>query len=92
MADVTSFTFTPAHSGTTDREFSEITADGKIYCYQGSQEGFSGSNVDKNGNPIENRTPKYLLQLIDDTHIKVESQIGACSANEKFSNPVIYER
>src|SRR5258708_35008925 len=27
------FTFVPVHSGLVDREFSEVTADGSIYCY-----------------------------------------------------------
>jgi hypothetical protein len=27
--------FTPTHSGTVNREFSEVTADGNVYCYSG---------------------------------------------------------
>jgi hypothetical protein len=35
---------------------------------------------------------KFLIQLVDDTHIKIEKQSGACGANEKLNNPFTYER
>lgn len=90
LANVASFTFTPTHSGTLNREYSEITADGKIYCYQ--MEGMVESYKDKGGKTVYNQVNKYLLQLIDDTHLKVEVQSGICKTNEAFNSPLIYER
>lgn len=91
MAGVTSFIFTPTHTGTTNREFSEIKADGKVYCYQDT-EGYKGSSVDKKDNPITIVLPKYLIQLIDDTHLKAEAQSGVCGESEILNNPTTYER
>lgn len=77
MARVISFTFSPKHSGQINREFSEVTADGKIYCYSRDE---------------QNTKEKVLLQLIDETHMKVEKLEGACGSNETFINPTNYER
>lgn len=86
MAGISSFTFTPKHSGQIDRDFAEVTVDGKIYCYEeviieGSKQG-----------DIKKIT-KYLIQLVDDDHIKAEVyQSSSCGETEQFSNPIIYER
>ncbi|MFH0852819.1 MAG: hypothetical protein V1853_00200 [bacterium] len=77
MGGITSFTFIPGHSGRTDREFSEVTADGNTYCYEYNR----GEDW-----------KKVLLQLVDDTHIKTEHQTGRCGADEVFISPLIYER
>jgi len=91
MAGVTSYTFTPTHSGITNREFSEVKADGKIYCYQ-SDDNFDGSYLNKDGKTITKKGVKYLLQLVDDTHLQAEIQSGVCDINESFKNPDIFER
>jgi hypothetical protein len=91
MAGVVSYTFTSTHSGTINREFSEVNVDGKIYCYQ-SDDNFDGSYLNKDGKTITKKGTKYLLQLVDDIHLKVEVQSGICDANESFRNPEIFER
>ncbi|MFA5886517.1 MAG: hypothetical protein WC863_01910 [Patescibacteria group bacterium] len=91
MAGITSYTFTPTHSGTTNREFSEVNADNKIYYYQ-SDDNFDGSYLDKDGKTITKEGFKYLLQLVDDIHLKAEVQSGTCDTNESFKNPYIFER
>jgi hypothetical protein len=91
MADVTSFTFTPMHQGVINREFSEVKADGKVYCYQ-SSDNTTDNYIDKDGKIVTKEATKYLLELVDDTHLKSESQSGICSASESFKNPFTYER
>lgn len=86
-----SFTFTPSHSNTTNREFSEVKADGKIYCYQ-SSENENNTYLDKSGKTVTNDSSNYLLELVDDTHLKAEAQSGICGASEIFNNPITYER
>lgn len=86
-----SFTFTPTHSGTINREFSETANDNKVYCYQ-NDENAQAKYVDKNGQIVTKDPSKYLLQLIDDNHVKVEQQAGVCSENENFISPLIYQR
>lgn len=81
MANVTSFTFTPMHSGQINREFSEVEKDGKIYCYEYNQRDFE---LDK--------WNKVILELVDDTHLKAEYQNGRCGENEDFKTPVNYQR
>lgn len=75
-------TFFPTHSGTYNREFSEITPGTSIYCYDENNNGLGWGNY-----PF-----KFLIQLIDTTHIKIEKQKGACGENETFSSPYFYER
>ena len=71
--------FSPEHSGLYNRDFSEVTADGYIYCYKGFW--FS---VD---------TPwRILIKLIDAHTLMAEHQVGACSGNLAFQNPVTYTR
>ncbi len=74
--------FTPAHSGTINREFSEVKADGKVYCYEDKSGGGSGWGI----------SGKILLQVIDNNHLKIEHQDDTCGTNEKFKSPFNYER
>lgn len=90
-------TFTPLHSGTVDREFSEITPGEQIYCYQEQVPDLG--IIDANGKPKASNPMKYLIQLIDATHLKIERQSGTCLSTSssgtgawQFSNPIIYER
>ena len=74
--------FIPLHSGTYNREFSEVTADGNVYCYDGT-----------NSTLIwQHQGTKILVQLMDAHHLKIESQSGTCGPNEKFVNPFDYDR
>ena len=70
-------TFTPKHSGTVDREPSEVKADGLTYCYNASGWGLSG---------------KILVQLTDEHHLQVEHQSGTCSAKETLKAAITYQR
>jgi hypothetical protein len=91
MAGVASYTFTPVHFGTVNREFSEVKADGKIYCYQ-SDDNFDGSYLNKDGKTITKEGVTYVLQLVDDTHLKFEVQSGICGTKELFMDPYLFER
>ncbi|MEK9156465.1 MAG: hypothetical protein AAB360_04220 [Patescibacteria group bacterium] len=52
--------FTPNHSGTINREFSEVGNDGNIYCYEASQE--KGGSV----------SISFILQLTGSTTLKIQ--------------------
>lgn len=76
--------FTPSHSGTVNREPSEVKKDGHIYCYSQDNQG---------GLPVGwNITGKVLVQLVDDHHIKAEHQQGFCGDNESFQQSFTFER
>lgn len=70
--------FQPTHNGTFNREPSEVKADSTIYCYNTSGQWYPQG--------------KFLVQLIDDHHLKAEIKDGVCSSHETFSNPYSYER
>lgn len=76
------FDFHPRHTGTINREPSEVTADGKIYCYQ---------------NEISNRngilSGHVILKLTDSEMLQVEYQAGICGLDNNFtSSPTVYQR
>lgn len=73
--------FVAKHSGTIDREPSEVKADGIIYCY----------NYDRAKTELQTNG-KILAQLIDDKHLKLEYQSGICGVVETFTKPFNYER
>jgi hypothetical protein len=77
------FKFTPKASGRINREFSQVTADGDVYCYQ-------AEDVGKSHEPVP--SGKILVQLISDLQLKIEHKSGICSNNEGFVNPEIYNR
>jgi hypothetical protein len=74
--------FTTTHTGTTNREPSEVTADGKIYCYQ---------NYDVE-HTYTGLPGKFILQLIDADTLKIEHQDGSCTGRETFVHPYTYKR
>lgn len=75
------FYYQPRHSGFLNREPSEVTADGNIYCYE--PEAILGYAS----------LPGHLLtQLIDGAHLKIEHRDGACDSSYKFFSPTTYER
>ncbi|MBN4049020.1 hypothetical protein JYT91_00215 [archaeon AH-315-M20] len=83
FTDPSKFKFIPKTSGKIDREFSQVTTDGNIYCYQ-------AKDVGKSFEPIP--TGKILVQLISDTQLKIEHQSGSCTGSFSFNNPTIYNR
>ena len=78
--------FTPTHSGLIDREPSEVTADGKVYCYQSDP---SSHDQRMSMVPVDG---KYLLELLSNKHLKIEYQSGSCTDNEAFATPTDYYR
>ena len=70
--------FSPVHSGLVNREPSEVKADGNIYCYNARSADFQGK--------------LFLVQLIDNHHIKAEIQNGTCDGVHSFIKPFSYER
>lgn len=78
--DVAVISFDPKHTGSIDREFSEVKADGKIYCY--NEQVFNKQAVGG----------KVLVQLIGDRELKVEYQNGGCIGNEVFKTSYNYYR
>jgi hypothetical protein len=83
FTDPSKFKFFPKDSGTVNREFSQVTTDGKIYCYQAEQVGKSFETKP---------TGKILVQLIDDESLKIEHQTGSCSGSQSFNIPETYNR
>lgn len=75
--------FKPTHSGTTNREPSEVKADGKVYCYQGDAE-IKNINQPING--------KILIQVLDSHHIRADHQTGMCGSNESIQTTYRFER
>lgn len=78
ISDAMVVDFTPRNSGTINREFKEVTADGRIYCYPFENWATSG---------------KILIQLIDDHNLKIEVQEDStCGTQEIFINPYNFDR
>jgi hypothetical protein len=77
--------FSPATSGTINREPGQTKVDGKIYCYQHTPDIPAISEGDLNNH-------HFLFQLLDSTTLKAEFQTGSCPANPIFSNPTVYKR
>jgi len=71
--------FKPKHTGMIDREFSEVKADGNVYCYN-SPGGW------------EPDIGKVLVQLLNNETVKVEYQKETCGSSEKFVTPITYQR
>ncbi len=77
------YEFYSKDSGRVNREFSQVTSDGNIYCYQSEEvEKFQGSRP----------SGKVVVQMTDKETLKIEHQSGSCSGNEVLSNPEIYRR
>ncbi|MDP2593767.1 MAG: hypothetical protein Q8P36_00285 [bacterium] len=87
ISQPTKWVFPAATSGTVDRRFKDVTADGTMYCY------------DNNGNhPYKSyekgvRSGKILARLTSKSELKVEHQEGECQGgNWTFKNPTVYIR
>jgi hypothetical protein len=76
--------FVPQHSGTIDRDPVEVTPGDTVFCYNAPgqiQEFFGGKVI-----PGDHR---FVVQLVDDTHAKVDLQSGKCTGQEAFSDKAI---
>lgn len=70
-----------AQTGLKNRNFSQVTADGNIYCYEGETN--SMEEVPKG---------RVLIQLTDKVSLKVEYQQKSCDESTSFSSPTVYRR
>ncbi len=77
----TQIVFSPTHDGVVNREPSEITADGKVYCFNGPA-GAGGQGSEGHLN----------IQMTSVTELKAEYGAGACAPAPALSNPITYER
>jgi len=83
FTDPAKYEFYPKDSGKVNREFSHVTSDGNIYCYQSEKvEKFQSSRP----------SGKVVVQMTDKETLKIEHQSGSCSGSEVLSNPEIYRR
>jgi hypothetical protein len=80
--------FTPTSSGLVDRDFTQVTNDGQIYCYDTFRDLASG-------NPQQGLNFVYLIQLTSQTTIRIDRQTAAnCGAGPwSFSGTAVdYQR
>jgi hypothetical protein len=77
--------YLPKHTGTVNREPSEITADDTVYCYYDDYPPPGRASTSR----IEG---KVLVQLISDHLMNVEYQDETCGSNEAFTDPFEYQR
>ncbi len=77
------YKFIPKTSGKINREFSQVTVDGTVYCYEGSSPVREFEAVPSG---------KILVQLMDEDTLNIEHKTGKCTGSESFSNPEVYNR
>ncbi len=89
FTDASKWHITPESSGLINREFAEVTADGNIYCYTGTNpfHGTLGGSLS-----TAQHTGKIIVQLVSDTQLKIEKQEGSCTGSEEFKEPFVYNR
>jgi len=75
--------FIPTHSGTVNRDFDEVRANGKVYCYDNLKSRISGQN-DLSG--------RIIVELTSGIDLKIEHQPGNCSGSYSFKAPTLYGR
>lgn len=73
--------FTAENNGSVNRKFSDITPDGKKYCYD------STANYE-----YQFFQGFLIIQLLNTTEMLVEHGNGTCESNIDFVNPTIYHR
>jgi hypothetical protein len=83
FTDPGKFKFIPKNSGKINREFSQVSADEDIYCYEAENAGKSFETVPSG---------KILVQLESNTKLKIEYQGGKCDRSEMFNKPEVYNR
>jgi len=83
FTDPGKYEFVPMTTGFFNREFSDVTADGNIYCYEGEDPNRIGEEKPKG---------KIIVELVSDTELQIEYQSNSCSGNFEFNNPTMYYR
>jgi len=76
----TKIQFTPTSSGNINRDFNQVK-DQQIYCYGGQSVGINSK-----------QSGRVLIQLEDQSKLKVEYQNGTCQDNFQFTSPATYNR
>lgn len=85
LTDHGNWNFEPESFGSINRDFSDITADGETYCFQGA--------ATKQSSQAQIIFPgRLLVSMTSDTEMMVERQDGDCAGNLAFVDPVIYKR
>jgi hypothetical protein len=79
--------FTPATSGTINRAFLDVTADGTLYCYERDGSG----RHERVQNP-DLLSGKILVRLVSATELQIEHQPGRCDPADALFAPTAYFR
>ena len=79
--------FTSTTSGSTNRAFRDVTADGTLYCYERD-----GSGRHERVQNSDLLSGKILVQLVSATELQIERQSGGCGAADAFFSPTTYFR
>ncbi|MFM7392608.1 MAG: hypothetical protein ACKO2R_09185 [Actinomycetota bacterium] len=78
------YTFTPTDDGLVNREFSQVTPDGNVYCYD--------TNVGQNQDMSMMEKVLILLQMPSAEKIRVGRGNGSCSDPQKLGEYVEFDR
>jgi len=81
ISDPAEWQFTEKTSGLINRKFTDVTADGNIYCYV-AEAPINAWDTKPSG--------KILVQMTSDIELQIEHQTGRCPGS--FNNPTIYNR
>lgn len=76
--------FASQDTGTTNRRFADVTADGKIYCYETTARRHQG-RTDFTGQ-------RLLVQLTSPAAMQTEVQAGSCQTPRAFTKATTYQR
>jgi len=98
VSDALTMNIAPKHAGTLNRDFNEVTADGKIYCFEGAAHKTPArndaalvlENFDEEAGNGE--AAHFLTQLTDENTLKIEFQKGDCGKDFNFREPKTYVR
>lgn len=81
--------FKPSNTGTVNREPSQVTQYGQIYCYQGP---IGLKDEYETTAPLTQIDGHVLLELVDTKTLKAEYGKGSCPSTSSFSSPTTYFR
>ena len=75
------YTFTPISTGTVNRDFAQVSADGSVYCYNSFSRAPNGFNG------------RILIQMAGTASLQIQGQNGSCGAGPwTLSSPTAFER
>lgn len=83
--------FRAQSSGQINREPSQVTADGRVYCYQGAV-GYGVLYRNGTVNLNNGQVGHVDLRLDNATTLEVDYGSGSCAATPALSNPIVYVR